>query len=642
MPPTRALAPNVFSALQRLAAVRGRTALRRNAMVRFAALPQSRLFIAALACCAASATAQPEPAAVALDSLVITAARAPQPWSELVADVTVIGPEDIARAGAQSLAELLRRVPGVEIIMNGGPASTSGVFLRGANSNQTLVLIDGLRVGSSTSGTAALEAIPLDQIDHIEILRGPASNLYGADAIGGVIQVFTRRGGDALAAHASAGYGTHRNGAVSGGVSAAAGAWRYAFDAGHAQSAGFNAIANPANVSFDDDRDGYRRDDAGGSIAYAFAPDQELSARFLKSRLNAQFDAGPGFDDRTVTTVESYALASRNRLTSYWTSRLEAGATGDQSDTQTAFGPSRFTTRQRLFAWQSDLVLPRGALALALERREERVGGDTDFAVTSRNTNAVVGVYRLAEGPQALQLNLRRDDSTQFGARTTGAAAYGYRFAPRWRASASYGTAFKAPTFNDLYFPGFSNPELRPETARNAELALRYASDAVAAGIVAYRNRVRDLIVFQCDAVSNCSPQNVADATLQGVTLELSLDVGGTTARASVDLQQPQDDATGHLLPRRARRHAALALEHGLGPVRLSAELIASSERFDDAANARRLGGYALLNLVAEWPFGPRWTAFARLDNALDKHYELAADYNTTGAAVFAGLRWQY
>ncbi|MFI4952189.1 MAG: TonB-dependent receptor domain-containing protein [Burkholderiales bacterium] len=611
-------------------------------MVRFAALPQSRLFIAALACCAASATAQPEPAAVALDSLVITAARAPQPWSELVADVTVIGPEDIARAGAQSLAELLRRVPGVEIIMNGGPASTSGVFLRGANSNQTLVLIDGLRVGSSTSGTAALEAIPLDQIDHIEILRGPASNLYGADAIGGVIQVFTRRGGDALAAHASAGYGTHRNGAVSGGVSAAAGAWRYAFDAGHAQSAGFNAIANPANVSFDDDRDGYRRDDAGGSIAYAFAPDQELSARFLKSRLNAQFDAGPGFDDRTVTTVESYALASRNRLTSYWTSRLEAGATGDQSDTQTAFGPSRFTTRQRLFAWQSDLVLPRGALALALERREERVGGDTDFAVTSRNTNAVVGVYRLAEGPQALQLNLRRDDSTQFGARTTGAAAYGYRFAPRWRASASYGTAFKAPTFNDLYFPGFSNPELRPETARNAELALRYASDAVAAGIVAYRNRVRDLIVFQCDAVSNCSPQNVADATLQGVTLELSLDVGGTTARASVDLQQPQDDATGHLLPRRARRHAALALEHGLGPVRLSAELIASSERFDDAANARRLGGYALLNLVAEWPFGPRWTAFARLDNALDKHYELAADYNTTGAAVFAGLRWQY
>ena len=238
--------------------------------------------------------AQQNPGALTLDSLVVTAARWPQPPSELVADVTVIGAEEIARAGAQSLAELLRRVPGVEIVMNGGPASTSGVFLRGANSNQTLVLIDGQRVGSSTSGTAALEAIPIDAIDHIEILRGPASNLYGADAIGGVIQVFTRNGGDAFAAHASAGYGTYRTSAASGGVSGAAGAWRYALDVGHRQSAGFNAIDNPANFSFNDDRDGYRSDDASGSVSFRLAPEQELSARFLKSRLNAQFDAEPG------------------------------------------------------------------------------------------------------------------------------------------------------------------------------------------------------------------------------------------------------------------------------------------------------------------------------------------------------------
>ncbi|MGH8713921.1 MAG: TonB-dependent receptor domain-containing protein [Casimicrobiaceae bacterium] len=606
-----------------------------------AALPRLGFLVISLACCTVPALAQPGPGTLALDPLVVTAARTPQPWSELVADVTVIGPEDIARGGAQSLTELLRRVPGVEIVMNGGPGSTSGVFLRGANTNQTLVLIDGLRIGSSTSGTAALEAIPLDQIDHIEILRGPASNLYGADAIGGVIQVFTRRAGDTLAAHASAGYGTHRSGAFSGGASGRTGSWRYTFDAGHAQSTGFNAIANPANFSFDGDRDGYRRDDAGGSIAYAFAPEQELSARFVKSRLNAQFDAGPGFDDRTITTVESYALASRNRLTSWWTSRLEVGGTGDASDTRTAFGPSTFTTRQRLYAWQSDFTLPRGTLALALERREEQVGGDTAFPVESRNTNAVAGVYRLADGPRSLQLNLRRDDSTQFGARTTGALAYGYRIAPEWRASASYGTAFKAPTFNDLYFPGFSNPDLRPESARNAELALRYASGPVVAGVVAYRNRVRDLIVFQCDADFHCAPQNVAAAKLQGVTVELGLDLGGTSVRASIDLQRPEDDA-GRLLPRRARRHAAIAVEHAVGSVRLTAELVASSRRFDDASDTRPMGGYALLNLAAEVPLGARWTAFARLDNALDKHYELAADYNTAGATAFAGLRWQY
>jgi vitamin B12 transporter len=588
------------------------------------------------------AQAQQNPGALTLDSLVVTAARWPQALSELVADVTVIGAEEIARAGAQSLAELLRRVPGVEIVMNGGPASTSGVFLRGANSNQTLVLIDGQRVGSSASGTAALEAIPIDVIDRIEILRGPASNLYGADAIGGVIQVFTRNGGDVFAAHASAGYGTYRTSVASGGVSGAAGAWRYALDVGHRQSDGFNAIANPANFSFNDDRDGYRGDDASGSVSLRLAPEQELSVRFLKSRLDAQFDAEPGFDDRTITTVDSLALASRNRLTGWWTSQLEAGQTDDISDSRTGFGPGRFTTRQRLYVWQNDFLLLRGSLGVALERREERVGGDAAFAINSRDTNAAVGVYRLAEGPHAVQLNLRRDDSTQFGARTTGALAYGYGFAPGWRASAGYGTAFKAPTFNDLYYPGFSNPDLKPETARNAEVALRYASEALAAGIVAYRNRVRDLIVFECDADFNCAPQNVAAATLQGVTLDMRFRRGATVATASVDLQRPEDDASGLLLPRRARRHAALAVEHPLGPVQVRAELSASSARFDDAANTRRMGGYALINLLVEWPFEARWTAFARLDNLLDKHYELAADYRTAGATLFAGVRWRY
>ena len=611
-------------------------------LARPAALSDPRLLLAILACCAASAQPRAQPGPLPLDSLVVTATRSPQPLSELVADVTLIDAEDIARAGAQSLAELLRRVPGVEITMNGGPASTSGVFLRGANSNQTLVLIDGQRVGSSTSGTAALEALPLAAIDHIEILRGPASNLYGADAIGGVIQVFTRDGGDAFAAHADAGYGTYRSSAVAAGISGAAAAWRYALDAGHRQSAGFNAIGNPASFGFNDDRDGYRGDDAAGRVSYRFAPEQELSARFLKSRLNAQFDGGPGFDDRTITTVESYSLASRNRLSRFWTSRLEAAETKDQSDSQTGFGPSRFRTRQRLYAWQSDFVLARGTLGLALERREERVAGDAAFAVSSRDTDAVVGVYRLVDGPQVLQLNLRRDDSTQFGARTTGAFGYAYAFAPGWRAGASYGTAFRPPTFNDLYYPGFSNPGLKPETARNAEVSMRYASDAITAGMVAYRNRVRDLIVFQCDAAFSCAPQNVADATLRGVTLELRLYRGATALSASIDLQRPEDDGSGHWLPRRAQRHATLALAHPVGAVRLSAELIASSARFDDAENTRRMGGYALLNLVAEYPFAARWTAFARLDNALDKHYELAADYRTSRANVFAGVRWNY
>jgi vitamin B12 transporter len=576
--------------------------------------------------------------------LFVTASRSEQPLTDLLADVTLIGPEEIARAGPGGLTALLQRQPGIEVVTNGGPGSTSGVFMRGANTAQTLVLVDGLRVSSSTSGTTPLEAIPLDQIDHIEILRGPASSLYGADAIGGVIQIFTRRGGGAFAANAGAGYGTYDTSSVYGGVSGNGGdgAWRYALQAGHRQSDGFNAIFNPKNFSYNPDRDGYRNDNVGGSLSFRFAPGQEISAQAFRSRLNAQFDAGPGFDDRTVTTVESYSIASRNRLTSFWTSELSAAETRDDSNSITGFGPSRFLTRQRLYSWQNELMPGYGRLTVLAERREERIDSDTAFDVTSRNTNSVAGIYQLRDGPQLAQASLRRDDSSQFGARTTGTIAYGYAFAASLRATASFGTAFKAPTFNDLYYPGFSNPGLRPETARNAELALRYSGDALSAGLVAYRNRVRDLIVFECDANFNCAPQNVANATLEGVTAELGGHVGEFSAKGSLDLQKPTDDSNGFLLPRRARRHAAFSLIQDTDPLRIGAEVVASSARFDDAANTRRMGGYALLNLTAEYRFGNRWTIFARLDNALDKHYELAADFNTARANVFVGVRWLY
>jgi vitamin B12 transporter len=604
---------------------------------------RAALFGAAFVLSIPCSRAQIAPNPAVLDPVVVTASRSPQPLTDLIADVTWIGPDEIARAGAQSLAELLQRQPGVQIVVNGPPGSTSGAFLRGANSNQTLVLVDGLRVSSSSSGTSPLEAIPLDLIDHIEILRGPAASLYGADAIGGVIQVFTRSATTSgLAANATAGYGSYATSLFSGGASGTAGPWRFVLQAGHRQSAGFNAIGNPDNFSYNPDRDGYTDDSVNASIAYTFAPEQQISAQYLKSRLNTQFDAGPDFDDRTFTTLETWAVATRNRLASFWLSNLEAGESRDDSVSSTAFGPSRFNTVQRQYQWQNDLTLPLGALLLAAIRREERLDTDAGFAVTSRNTNALVGVYRLSEGPHALQANLRRDQSSQYGGETSGAIAYAYTILPGLRASASYGTGFKAPTFNDLYFPGFSNPNLVPETARNFEAALRYSNREVNAGIVAYRNRVRDLIVFECDANFNCAPQNVADATLEGVTLEVQGVFGATGVKASVDFARPLDDATGNLLPRRARRYGALEATQSFGALQLGAQLAATSARYDDAANTRRMGGYALVNFTAEYALAPGWTFFALLGNALDKHYELAADYNTAGRNAFAGVRYRY
>ena len=227
-------------------------------------------------------------------------------------------------------------------------------------------------------------------------------------------------------------------------------------------------------------------------------------------------------------------------------------------------------------------------LTLALERREERVATDSAFAVTGRNTNSITSVYVWHQDPQALQANLRYDDSSQFGGKTTGAVAYGYRIAPEWRITASAGTAFKAPSFNDLYFPGFSNPALKPETSQSVEVGAHWAhtfdivgqSIGIEAHAVAWRNEVHDLIVFECDASFKCLPNNVDDATLTGVTV--SGDVRFSTASTlsgSLDLQSPENDGNGKLLPRRARRHGVIGWSQQAGPVRLGVELIASSLR---------------------------------------------------------------
>jgi vitamin B12 transporter len=608
---------------------------------------------ALLAACAfgaaSSVAAQPAPAASAttLDPVFVTAARMPQPITHVLADVTVISQDEILRSGVQSLTELLQRQPGVEVTQSGGPGSTSGAFIRGANTGQTLVLIDGLRAGSSSSGTTSLEAIPLDQIDHIEILRGPASSLYGADAIGGVVQVFTKRTeGSTFTPNLSAGYGTYNTGAVSAGFAGTTGSLRYSLQAGGRTSDGFNAIANPDNFGYNPDRDGFNTQNLSANLGWTWANGQELSAQYFGNRLNSQFDGGfPYFDDRTITTVQAWSVNSRNRINDVWTSLLTAGEGSDNSVSETSFGNSPFRTTQRQYFWQNDLTLPLGVLGVILERREERLSTDAAFATTQRNTNSATGVYQLRYDAFALQANLRRDDSSQYGGQTTGGIAVSYTLSPAWRFTAGANTGFKAPSFNDLYYPGFSNPDLVPETSTNVEVGAYWtgSTDELRweARAIGYHNQMRELIVFECDASFNCAPQNVDRATLEGATLGLNVFWRDTRVVASIDLQNPTNDATGNLLPRRAREHGAVKVLQQAGPVQLGVEFIASSLRYDDAADQIKMGGYGIVNLTLEWPFAKGFTMLVRGDNVFNKNYQLAADFSTGGATVFAGVRWQ-
>jgi vitamin B12 transporter len=235
---------------------------------------------------------------------------------------------------------------------------------------------------------------------------------------------------------------------------------------------------------------------------------------------------------------------------------------------------------------------------------------------------------------------VRNDDNSQFGAKTTGLLAYGYQMATNWRANASYGTGFKAPTFNDMYWPGGGNPDLKPETSENIEGTLHFETATQHAALTYYRNHVDNLIEWAPNAVGFWMPANVAKARLRGWTLAYDQQMGDFKLAASVDLQDPEDALNQKVLRYRARRIAKMALSRDFGAFNIGGELLASGERFNDAANTQKLDGYGIVNLTAAYRLAAAWSVFARANNIFDKDYTLVNDFATPGANLFVGIRY--
>lgn len=576
-----------------------------------------------------------------LQPVVVTATRMPQPIDTVLADLRVIDADTIANAGPMTLTELLQTRGGVEISANGGPGQVSGVFLRGSNAGHVVLLVDGVRINSATAGTNAFENIPLAQIERIEILRGVGSSLYGADAIGGVIQVFTKNA-EAARTEASVGIGQWDTHEASLGLARRVGATRWSLQAGWRESRAFSATNPAATFSYDPDADGYRNSNLGLSVEHDIADGHSLALRTLASRGRTQFDAGPGSDDVNRQRLASTALESRNRLAANWRSLLRLARGSDHIRTDGTF-PGFVDTDQDQATWQNDIAALGGQWVAGLDWRREKVASDTAYTVSTRRFLGAFGGYSARFGAHLVEASARHDDDSQFGGHATGKLGYGVKLTPQWRASASVGTAFKAPSFNDLYYPlsfGFSgNPDLKPERARSAELALRHDGGALQGGVVLFASRVRDLIAVD---PSFTTVTNVNRARIRGVTLDASWRSDIWTARGEFTHQDAEDADTGKRLVRRARQYGSASLGVVQGPWRGGVEWVVSGDRFGAAGNgaASRMAGYGLVNLNASWAVTPRWTLAARLNNVADRKYELVQGYNTPGSNLFVSLAY--
>lgn len=590
-----------------------------------------------------AALAQSSAPAPQLEQVVVTATRTPQTLSSTLADVSVLERDDIERAGVSSVAELLGRLPGVEFTRNGGPASATSVFIRGNETRHTAVYIDGVRVDSQATGGATWEQIPLDQIERIEVVRGPAAAIYGSDAVAGVVQLFTRRGkGPArpTAALTVGSYGTVQGQA---GISGSADALDYSLSASRGRSTGFDAT-KPGAFGHNPDKDGWTRSSAQGRIGYQFNPQHRLDASLLASNLKSGYDESATTDDRDRHTLRTARLAWQGRWSDNATTRFQVGETRSTYETQPNFYRTETTLKD--YTLLHEQRFGANLLTGTLERRDDELFNPaTAFGAAfggKRHQDGIGLGWRGDFGAHGLQAHIRHDDDSEFGGKSTGSLAWGWNFLPQWRVTAATATSFRVPTLYQR-FSEYGNPNLVPESGRNVELGLRWTAAGSEASITAWRNKVSNLVLFgaagSCASTFGCY-ENVGRAELEGITLAGRTRLAGIALRGSLGWHDPRNSDTGLVLQRRARRLLTFGAETVLAGWMVGAEVQAAGMRYEDASNTQRLGGYGLVNLYASKVLTKGLSLEARIDNLGDKQYELARFYATMGRYGQLTLRW--
>ncbi len=577
---------------------------------------------------------------VSLDNYVVTAARLAQDPDDVLAPVIVIGRDEIERAGATDIAGLLRFRAGLDIGRNGGPGQSTSVFIRGAESNHTLVMVDGIRINPGTIGGAALQNISPEMVERIEVVKGPRSTLYGTEAIGGVVNVITRgRRGDArLETSLGAGRYDTRSATVS--ASYGNGPGWLSLGAGHVASGGFPTLAGN-----DDDR-AYRNTTIDLGAGYDVGG-TSLSARHWQADGETEY-LGFAFDPATAPplaqdfTTASTEVAVAMGITDDWTTRVSVSRAED--DIRQLESPDRALTQRTGIEWQNDVsiganhTLLAGVQAYREDTEAEVFGLGFDEETTVKS---VFASDNLTLDRHHLLVAARYTDHDGFDSQVTWNVEYGYDLAAATRVTVAAGTGFRAPDSTDRF--GFGgNPDLEPETSQNLEVSLRTTlagGHSLRAGL--FENAIDDLITFDFDPVTfDGLNRNIDRARIRGAELGYRYATGPWQLRADLIVQDPEDRSTGRQLPRRSERSATAGIVRGFGAHELALDVLATDRRPDSSFSTVENAGYVLTNLSFRARLGDRMSLTGRLENLFDADYQTAAGFNSAGRGFYLTLRY--
>jgi len=599
---------------------------------------------------------------VELDKIVVTATRTPTKTSNVIAQTRVIDSEELQRYQGQTVTDVLKNQPGINITQSGGMGTASNFYMRGFDSKQVLVIIDGIRYGSISLGSPSLNLLSADQLDRIEILYGASgSSIYGSDAMGGVIQIFTKGNSvDKSNVSTSIGYGSNNHYQV--GVTAQLKNATSSLSLGVSRNEtdGFNVIANPESVDYNADDDGFKSTNASLALQHKLSDSLSAGLSALYTDSTTDIDsAGNAFPNAYSDQKNGSANAYLQYETPLTVSKLSYGQSIDKSTSHDANSinyqeGSQYDTTQEQARLETSINAQPGTVIVGAEWLSQKLDASdvldfsgypdpavqTPYDPNDRTVKSAFVGYQLADTYYDLQANYRVDDNSQYGNESTYNLGAAIRPLAGMRIGANYATGFRAPTFNDLYWPGFSNPNLKPERTKNTEVFVEYANDAQTSRLTGYYTDAEDLI-------SNAA--NISEAKIKGLSLTSDWNMNDFIFGLGYDYLDAKDKTANSAsydqqLAYRPKNSGLIYVgyQQPMFDVRLEAK------HTDDRITAEnnKLDSYTLLNLSGAVYINPNLRANLRVDNITDEDYTLSSQYGnvytTEGTSYFGSLTYNW